>query len=49
MPDVIEDKIRQVLDGHSLNDGDQICDFSLIEQNEAIGMYTILNLLMTRV
>lgn len=37
MPDVIEDKIRQVLAGQSVNEDDDLCDFTLVAQNEAIG------------
>lgn len=37
MPDTIEGKIRLVLNGESLNDSDDLCDFTLAEQNEAIG------------
>lgn len=37
MPDTIEGKIRLVLTGQSLNDNDDLCDFTLAEQNEAIG------------
>ncbi|XP_015110559.1 8-oxo-dGDP phosphatase NUDT18 [Diachasma alloeum] len=36
MPDVIEQKIKQVLGGLSLADSDELCDFTLVEQNEAI-------------
>ncbi|XP_046742975.1 8-oxo-dGDP phosphatase NUDT18 [Diprion similis] len=36
MPDTIEDKIRLVLNGQSVNDNDDLCDFTLAEQNESI-------------
>ncbi|XP_024945374.1 8-oxo-dGDP phosphatase NUDT18 isoform X2 [Cephus cinctus] len=36
MPDAIEDKIRLVLDGQILSDSDELCDFTLAQQNEAI-------------
>lgn len=33
----IEENIRQVLDGQCLGDSDDLCDFTLSEQNEAVG------------
>ncbi|XP_043269250.1 8-oxo-dGDP phosphatase NUDT18 [Venturia canescens] len=36
MPDVIEEKISRVLAGQSVNEDDDLCDFSLVAQNEAI-------------
>lgn len=37
MPDVIEEKISRVLAGQSVNEDDDLCDFTLVAQNEAIG------------
>lgn len=42
MSDVIEESIGQILDGKFLDDSDDLCDFTLSEQNEAIGMKYIL-------
>ncbi|KAF7998314.1 hypothetical protein HCN44_009712 [Aphidius gifuensis] len=36
MSDVIEESIVQILDGKFLDDSDDLCDFTLSEQNEAI-------------
>ncbi|KAK0088201.1 hypothetical protein PV325_012868 [Microctonus aethiopoides] len=36
MPDMIEEKICQILAGNSLNDSDEFCDFTLLQQNEDI-------------
>ena len=37
MPDTIEDEIRQVLLGQSSKIADDICDYTLENQNEAAG------------
>ncbi|XP_034940124.1 8-oxo-dGDP phosphatase NUDT18 [Chelonus insularis] len=36
MPDAIEEKIQNVLQALSLNDSEEICDFTLSQQNDAI-------------
>lgn len=42
MPDMIEEKICQILASNSLNDSDEFCDFTLLQQNEDIGELFIL-------
>ena len=37
MPDVIEEEIRLVLSGQSSSTADDICDYTLQQQNEAAG------------
>lgn len=39
MPDSIEENIRRVLGGFKLDDGEEICDYPLGQQNEIIGSY----------
>lgn len=36
--DSIENNLTMLLDGLALQDGEELCDFSLADQNEAIGM-----------
>jgi hypothetical protein len=37
MPDVIEDEIKHVLAGQSSRVADDLCDYTLEQQNEAAG------------
>lgn len=37
--DSIENNLTLLLDGSALQDSEDLCDFSLADQNEAIGKY----------
>jgi hypothetical protein len=38
--DRVEGNIRRMLDGQSVDDCQDLCDFTLEEQNEATGIYS---------
>lgn len=40
--DSIENKLQKLLEGNSVNDNDDLCDFTLLEQNEAAGTCLLL-------
>lgn len=40
--DVVENNIRFILDGFPLQDSEELCDFTLADQNEATGIVKIL-------